>query len=46
MHTTNYVNNLITVADDCPAVHGVIPPEKPGRPTIASRTFEMIAHNP
>lgn len=46
MHTTNYVNTFIAVADDCPADHGVIPPVKPANPSIASRTFALIAHNP
>lgn len=46
MHTTNYVNTFIAVADDCPADHGVVPPEKPANPSIASRTFALIARNP
>ena len=46
MHTTNYVHTLIAVAEDCPAEHGVTPPAKPGNPSIASRTFQLIADNP
>ena len=46
MHSTNYVNTLIAVADDCPVRHGITPPAKPGNPSIASRTFQVIAQNP
>lgn len=46
MHTTNYLNTLIQVADDCPAGHGIIPPEKLENPPIASRTYQLIAQNP
>ncbi|MDO5753655.1 DUF6157 family protein [Arthrobacter sp.] len=46
MHTTNYVNTLIAIADDCPADHGVIPPVKLENPSIASRTFQLISQNP
>ena len=46
MHTTNYVNTFIAVAEDCPADHGVVPPVNPDKPTIAARMFEMISQNP
>lgn len=46
MHTTNYLNTLIQVADDCPAGHGIVPREKLENPSIASRTYQLIAQNP
>ena len=46
MHTTNYVNTLIAVADDCPTNSGIVPPAKIENPSIASRTHQLIAQNP
>jgi hypothetical protein len=45
VHSTNYSNAFISVADDCPAECGSIPPEKPD-PTIARMQYEMISENP
>jgi hypothetical protein len=45
MHTTNYSNTFIEVADDCKAVEGTVPPEKAER-TVARIQFEMISQNP
>jgi hypothetical protein len=44
-HTTNYQNTCITIAEDCPASAGEIPPAK-SVPTAASIQFEMITKNP
>lgn len=35
MHSTNYLNTLITIADDCPVDHGAVPPAKEENPSIA-----------
>lgn len=45
MHTTNYANAFIEVADDCKAEIGVTPPEKQEK-TIARMHFEMIHDHP
>ena len=45
MHSTNYRNTFIAVADDCPAETGSVPPEKP-EPTVARMQYEMIAEHP
>lgn len=41
LHTTNYINTFIEVAEDCPAGKGEIPPLKGGKETIASLQFEL-----
>lgn len=46
VHTTNYVNTFITVADDCPIVTGEIPPIKEGARTAANIQFEMVNKSP
>jgi hypothetical protein len=45
MHTTNYSNTFIEVADDCKAEAGTVPPEKAER-TIAQIQYELIFKNP
>lgn len=45
MHSTNYTNTFISVADDCAAEVGSIPPEKQN-PTVASMQYEIISRNP
>ena len=45
MHTTNYFDTFIAVAEDCPvAASEVPPPQQP--PTIAGLHFELIAEEP
>jgi len=46
MHTTDYVNTFIEVADDCRAVTGMEPPERAGAKSAARMQFELIASNP
>ena len=46
MHSTNYLNTFIAVADDCPSNKGEIPAEKKGEKTIAGMAFEMISQHP
>jgi hypothetical protein len=44
-HTTNYVNALIEVAEDCPVLKAETPPDK--NPKSAARiAYEMISDNP
>lgn len=44
-HTTNYFDTFITVADDSSAVEGTVPPER-AAPSVAERTYNLIAENP
>lgn len=46
VHTTNYQNTFIEVAEDCPSTTGEIPPLKGENKTIANIEFEMISKNP
>lgn len=45
MHTTNYINTFIEIADDCKVTVGTVPPEKAER-TIAQMQYDLIAKNP
>jgi hypothetical protein len=45
MHTTNYFNTFIVVADDCPATVAEVPPQKTER-TVADLTHELLKDNP
>jgi hypothetical protein len=46
MHTTNYYNTFIQIAEDCPVTKGEVPPLKGDDKTIANLEFEMITDNP
>lgn len=46
MHTTNYQNTFIEVADDCPVKIGEVPPQKGDNKTVANSQFDLIANNP
>lgn len=46
LHTTNYFNAFILVADDCPAIGGEIPPVKGENKTAANIQFDMISKKP
>lgn len=46
VHTTNYENTFIQVADDCPAAGGEVPPMKGEVKTIAAIQYEMISKHP
>ncbi|WP_138992264.1 DUF6157 family protein [Larkinella sp. C7] len=46
IHTTNYTNTLIAIADDCPASRGEIPPQKGDAKSVAARQFEMLSQKP
>lgn len=45
MHTTNYVDTFIEVADDSPTDHAVEPPSR-DRPTVAQLHYEIISGRP
>ena len=46
MHTTNYINTFIEIAEDCKASHGLLPPVKGDKLTLANLQFNMIYENP
>ncbi|MBA2761017.1 MAG: hypothetical protein H0U39_03475 [Segetibacter sp.] len=46
IHTTNYSDTFIEVAEDCPANVGEIPPAKKDEKSVANIQFEMISQNP
>lgn len=45
MHTTNYTNTFIEIADDCKVETAKIPPEKVQK-SIAQMQFEMLSEYP
>ena len=45
MHSTNYANAFIEVADDCKTEVGKIPPEKQEK-TVAQLQYELISAHP
>lgn len=46
VHSTNYHNTFIEVAEDTTAVKGEIPPTKNDTPSVATMQFEIVAKNP
>ncbi len=44
-HTTNYNDTFIEVAEDCPAMKGIVPPLK-DPPTIANIQFDLLHTQP
>jgi hypothetical protein len=46
IHTTNYQNTFIEVAEDCPVASAEIPPQKSEEKTAATIQFEMIYKAP
>ncbi|WP_257669911.1 DUF6157 family protein [Parapedobacter tibetensis] len=46
VHSTNYYNMFIVVADDCPTMVGEIPQTKGDTKSIANIQFELISKNP
>ena len=46
IHTTNYIDTFIEIADDCPTTNGEIPPTKLDAKTVANIQFEMVKKNP
>ncbi|WP_328473765.1 DUF6157 family protein [Actinoplanes sp. NBC_00393] len=45
MHSTNYVNTFIQVAEDSPASSATVPPQR-ATASVAELTFRMIAEAP
>lgn len=45
VHSTNYYNTLIEVAEDCPATESTIPPTK-NKKMIANWQYEYLAEQP
>lgn len=46
VHSTNYYNTFIQVAEDCPEACGVTPPAKGDTPTVANLQFDMVVGKP
>ena len=46
MHTTNYFNTFIEIAEDCPLSQAEVPPQKGEDKSVANLQFEMIMSNP
>ena len=46
MHTTNYINTFIEIAEDCPVQSAEIPQQKDDEKTVAVIQFETIYDNP
>jgi hypothetical protein len=46
MHTTNYVNTFIEVAEDCPVQAAEVPPTRGAEPTAANIQFELLHGKP
>ena len=46
MHSTNYRDTLITIAEDSVAERGLAPPEKAESPSIAWLTWKVILEHP
>ena len=46
VHTTNYFNTLIEIAEDCPINYGEVPPTKGNKKSVANLQFEMLFDNP
>jgi len=46
MHSTNYKNTFIEIAEDCPTKTGEIPPLKGDKKSVATYQFEMLFEKP
>jgi len=46
VHSTNYEDTFITIADDCPTVEGTVPPLKGDKKSVANLQYEMIKDQP
>lgn len=46
IHTSNYVDTFIEVAEDCKTSFGTEPPSKSDKKTIANMQYALIAKNP
>ncbi len=46
IHSTNYTDTFIVIADDCPVTSGQVPPAKGETRTVAGIQFDLIRKNP
>lgn len=46
LHTTNYTDTFIQVADDSPAAAGEVPPVKGEKKSVANLQFDLLHKNP
>ena len=46
MHTTNYINTFIEVAEDCPVKLAEVPAQKGEAKSVANLHFEMVEAHP
>lgn len=46
IHSTNYENTFIEIAEDCPVNEGQEPPKKGDKKSIANYQYEMLKDNP
>lgn len=46
VHSTNYNNTLIEIAEDCPIHKGEMPPLKGDKKSVANLQYEMLCENP
>lgn len=46
MHSTNYFNTLIEIAEDCPVDVSEMPPVKGSKKSAANLQFEILKNNP
>jgi hypothetical protein len=46
VHSTNYIDTFIQIADDCPTTVGETPPVKADAKTVANMQFDMINKHP
>lgn len=46
IHSTNYTNTFIEIAEDCPTSTGIIPPASGDTKSIATMQFELVSKQP
>lgn len=46
MHTTNYINTFIQIAEDCPLNEADVPPQGKKEPSVAELQFKLVYDNP
>lgn len=46
IHSTNYKNTFIVVADDCPVTEAQVPPIKGNKQTVANIQFDFLIKHP
>jgi len=46
IHTTNYFNTFIEIAEDCPVLSGETPPNRGDKPTVAGLQHGLLSRHP